>query len=114
MGRVEQFEHQNKICYRKELEGYPVEVIVKHRTEIYNGKEISVELRDWRGRHCLILGEEILDVDRSFTTDRGPKLGVALGMEKHREVPFTEEEKAEGRKRVIEVATQLMIRAGIW
>jgi hypothetical protein len=114
MGRVEQFEHQNKTCYRKELDGYPVEIIVKDRTEICNGQQRQKVLRDWRGRHLLILGDQELDVDRSMTTDRGPKMGVALGYELHREVPFTEEEKAEGRKRVIEVATQLMIRAGIW
>ena len=29
-------------------------------------------------------------------------------------IPFTEEERAAGRERVIELATQLMIRAGIW
>lgn len=114
MGRVECFENQNQICYRKELDEYPVEVIVKHRTEIHRGKELDVELRDWRGRHLLILGDQVLDVDRSFTTDRGPKQGTALGFEKHREVPFTEEEKAEGRRRVIEIATQNLIRAGIW
>lgn len=55
-----------------------------------------------------------MDVDKSVLGDRGTKTGIAVGYELHREVPFTEEEKAEGRKRVIEVATQLMIRAGIW
>ena len=37
-----------------------------------------------------------------------------LRTELHREIPFTEEERAAGRERVIELATQLMIRAGIW
>lgn len=114
MERMDVFEHQNKTCYRKEIPGCPVEIIVKEKTEIYRGQEIPKTITDWRGRHLLIIGDEQLDVDRSMTTDRGKKLGVALGYEKHREVPFTEEECEEGRRRIKEVATQLMIRYGIW
>ena len=62
----------------------------------------------------MVIGDKKMDVDKSVLGDMGPKIGIAVGKELHREVPFTEEEKAEGRKRVIEVATQLMIRAGIW
>ena len=53
-------------------------------------------------------------MDRSMTMDLGPKLGTSLGYELHREIPFTEEEKEEGRRRVKEVAIRNLIRAGIW
>lgn len=114
MERIDVFEHQNMTCYRKELPGCPVEIIIKERTELYRGKQIQKTITDWRGRHLLILGDEQLDVDRSMTTDRGKKLGVSLGYELHREIPFTEEEREAGRQRVREVATQVLIRAGIW
>lgn len=114
MERMDVFENQKQTCYRKELPDCPVEIVVKVKTMTYRGKEITKTITDWRGRHRLILGDQELDVDRSMTTDMGPKLGVNLGYELHREVPFTEEEREEGRRRVKEVAIQNMIRAGIW
>lgn len=114
MLRIERFEHQHMQCYRQEMEGEPLEITVKTKESIFNGKPCKREVRQWVGRHWLVLGDQKIDVDKSVLSDRGPKIGIAVGCEEHREVPFTEEEKAEGRKRVIEVATQLMIRAGIW
>ena len=105
MLRIERFEHQHMQCYRQEMEGEPLEITVK---------PCKREVRQWVGRHWLVIGDQKIDVDKSVLSDRGPKIGIAVGCEEHREVPFTEEEKGEGRKRVIEVATQLMIRAGIW
>lgn len=114
MLRIEHFEHQHMQCYRQEMEGEPLEVTVKTKMCTYNGKPCKKEVRRWVGRHWLVIGDKKMDVDKSVLGDMGPKIGIAVGSEEHREVPFTEEEKAEGRKRVIEVATQLMIRAGIW
>lgn len=114
MEREEQFENQNRICRRRELPGCPVEIVVKEKMMEWQGKEIPKIVRDWKGRHLLILGEQELDVDRSLTVDLGPKIGVSLGFKLHQEVPFTEEEKEEGRRRIKEVATRNLIRAGIW
>ena len=114
MTRSEEFVHQNKKCSRRELEGCPVEITVTSRQATYNGKPYTRVLTRWKGRHLLIIGEEKLDVDESLVTDCGPKLGVSVASTPHREIPFTEAEREAGRRRVINVATQLMIRAGVW
>ena len=115
MERMDIFEHQDMICCRKEIPGLPpVKIIVKKKTTIRDGKSMQEIVTDWRGHHLLIMGEKQMEVDRSVTLDLGKKLGISLGTEDHRETPFTEEEKELGRQRVKEVATQLMIRAGIW
>lgn len=114
MLRVEEFQHQNKTCYRKELEGCPVVITETVRQAMLDGKEYTRKGRRWKGRHLLIIGDAVHDVDESLVTDCGQKLGVSVASTAHREVPFTEEEREAGRKRVIELATQLMIRAGIW
>ena len=106
MERTDVFQNQNMTCRRVELPGQPVEIVVKVKPMEYKGKEITKTIVDWRGRHRLILGDRELDVE--------PKLGLSLGYELHREVPFTEEEKEEGRRRVKEVAIRNLIRAGIW
>lgn len=115
MLRVEEFQHQNQTCYRKELEGCPPVAVTAQSYQATLGKlEYTRRPVRWKGRHLLILGDQTMDVDESLVTDCGPKLGVSVGYELHREIPFSEEERAAGRKRVIELATQLMIRAGIW
>lgn len=114
MLREEHFEHQNEHCYRREMEGEPLEITVEQCMGTYNGKPCPRELRRWKGRHWLVLGDKRLDVDESQLVDYGPKLGISVSDVLHREVPFTQEEREEGRRRVIEVATQVLIRAGIW
>lgn len=114
MLREEKFWHQNRTCFRRELEGCPVEVIDSSYPARLGAQEYTRHLIRWRGRHQLVLGDEVRDVDESLVTDCGPKLGVSVAFTPHREIPFTEEEREEGRRRVVEVATQLMIRAGIW
>ena len=114
MERTDVFQHQNMTCRREELPGQPVEIIVKVKTMTYKGKEIPKTIVIWQGRHRLILGDRELDVDRSMTMDLGPKMGISLGYTEHQEVPFTEEEKEAGRRRIKEVATRNLIRAGIW
>ena len=114
MLRVEEFQHQNKTCYRKELEGCPVEITEQSYQATLGKLEYTRHLKRWKGRHLLLIGDEVEDVDESLVTDCGPKLGVSVACTPHREVPFTEEEREAGRRHVIEVATQLMIRAGVW
>ena len=114
MLRVEEFQHQNKTCYRKELEGCPVEITESSCQATLGKLKYTRHLKRWKGRHLLIIGDEVEDVDESLVTDCGPKLGVSVACTPHREVPVTEEEREAGRRHVIEVATQLMIRAGIW
>ena len=114
MLRIEEFRHQNKTCYRKELEGCPVEITESSYQATLGKLEYTRRLKRWKGRHLLIIGDEVQDVDESLLTDCGPKLGISVACTPHQEVPFTEEEREAGRRHVIEVATQLMIRAGIW
>ena len=114
MLQVQEFQHQNKTCYRKELEGCPVEITEQSYQATLGKLEYTRHLKRWKGRHLLVIGDEVEDVDESLVTDCGAKLGVAVACTPHREVPFTEEEGEAGRRHVIEVATQLMIRAGIW
>lgn len=114
MERTDVFQNQNMTCRRVELPGQPVEIIVKVKTMIHKGKEIPETIVIWQGRHRLILGDRELDVDRSMTMDLGPKMGISLGYTEHQEVPYTEEEREEGRRRIKEVATRNLIRAGIW
>ena len=114
MERTDVFQNQNMTCRRVELPGQPVEIIVKVKTVTINGKELPTTIVIWQGRHRLFLGDRELDVDRSMTLDHGPKVGLNLGYDEHREVPFTEEEKEEGRRRIKEVATRNLSRAGIW
>ena len=114
MERTDVFQHQNMTCRREELPGQPVEITVKVRTMTLTGKELPTTVVIWQGRHRLILGDRELDVDRSLTLSHGPKMGTNLGYTEHQEVPFTEEEREEGRRRIKEVATQNLIRAGIW
>ncbi len=115
MLRVEEFEHQDQICYRKELEGYPPVVVTEWSYQATLDKKTYTRRPvRWKGRHLLVIGDQTMDVDESMLTYCGSKLGVTVAKTLHEEIPFTEEERAEGRKRVIELATQLMIRAGIW
>ena len=114
MLRVEEFRHQNKVCSRRELEDCPVEITETSYPARIGTTEYTRHLIRWRGRHQLVIGDEVQDVDESLVTDCGPKLGITVASTPHREVPFTEEEREAGRRRVVEVATQLMIRAGVW
>ena len=114
MLRIEEFQHQNKTCYRKELEGCPVEITESSYQATLGKLAYTRRLKRWKGRHLLIIGDEVQDVDESLLTDCGPKLGSSVACTPHQVVPFTEEEREACRKRVIEVATQLLIRAGIW
>ena len=76
MLRVEEFQHQNKTCYRKELEGCPVEVTEQSYQATLGKLEYTRHLKRWRGRHLLIIGDEVEDVDESLVTDCGPSWGV--------------------------------------
>ena len=114
MLRKDEFRHNNETCFRQEVEGCPVEITESSCQATLGKLEYTRHLKRWKGRHLLVIGDEVEDVDESLVTDCGPKLGVSVACTPHREVPFTEEEREAGRKHVIEVATQLMIRAGIW
>ena len=114
MERTDVFQNQNMTCRRVELPGQPVEIVVKVKPMMHKGEEIPMTIVIWQGRHRLFLGDKELDVDRSMTMDLGPKMGTSLSFQEHQEIPFTEEEKEEGRRRVKEVAIRNLIRAGIW
>ena len=69
MLRVEEFQHQNKTCYRKELEGCPVEITEQSYQATLGKLEYTRHLKRWKGRHLLVIGDEVEDVDESLVTD---------------------------------------------
>ena len=96
MLRVEEFQHQNQTCYRKELEGCPPVAVTVQSYQATLGKlEYTRRPVRWKGRHLLIIGDQTMDVDESLVTDCGPKLGVSVGYELHREIPLP---RKSGRK----------------
>lgn len=56
-------------------------------------------------------GVEIL-ADQAAYFDYGPKLGGGWSYIEHRD--YTPEQRAEGRRKIIELATQCLIEQGIW
>ena len=52
MLRVEEFQHQNKTCYRKELEGCPVEITESSCQATLGKLEYTRHLKRWRGATC--------------------------------------------------------------
>lgn len=73
MLRVEEFQHQNQTCYRKELEGCPPVVVTAQSYQATLGKlEYARRPVRWKGRHLLIIGDQTMDVDESLVTDWRP------------------------------------------
>ena len=68
MLQVEEFQHQNKTCYRKELEGCPVEITEQSYQATLGKLEYTRHLKRWKGRHLLVIGDEVEDVDESLVT----------------------------------------------
>lgn len=96
MLRVEEFQHQNQICYRKELEGCPV-VVTEQSYQATLGKlEYTRRPVRWKGRHLLILGDQTMDVDESLVTDCGPKLGFRWGMSSTGRSPLVKKSGQQG------------------
>ncbi len=115
MGRIEYFEHSNMKCCRKEVDGWPpVEMTVQHTLSYYSDPPVPREGRRWKGRHILILGDKEYDVDCSLLGDRGPKIGISVTMEEHREVPLTQAQWDSINQRVNEAAVAALVHAGIW
>lgn len=114
VGKVEHFENSNQQCTRRELEGCPVTVLSWPTTMNYRNKDYPATVVQWVGRHLLELGNETVYVESSTVTDGGPSLGVNLTCIRSPEVPYTDEERAEGRRRIQAVAVQAMIKQGIW
>lgn len=87
---------------------------VTHEVRILCGKEYPVTITRRKGLDTYIdNGEEILADEVTFC-DYGPKMGTARNYTLHKAVQPTEAERAEGRRRILEVATQAMISQGIW
>lgn len=77
--------------------------------------EVDTVMTRRKGLHWLtdMSGARVL-VDESATMDSGPKLGTTLCITPHRDVVVTEEEREANRARVRKIATEVMIRMGIW
>lgn len=53
-------------------------------------------------------------MDRTVFSDAGPKMGISRSMIRHREIPYTAEEREEGRRNIQRVVTQCLQAQGIW
>lgn len=102
----------------RELNIEPVEELVI-TTKIIHEKigryEVDTVMTRRKGLHWLtaMSGERVL-VDESATMDSGPKLGTTLCFTPHSDVEVSEEERAANRELIKRVATDVMIRMGIW
>lgn len=90
-------------------------VEVTQTTESNGDKEYPLTITKWSGLH------EIQDrqgrtvrVDRTVFSDAGPKMGISRSMIRHREIPYTAEEREEGRRNIQRVVTQCLQAQGIW
>lgn len=91
-----------------------VVVTVEEHEEIVRGKPFMAKLIRRKGlaRYIDRSGFECLADEATFY-DCGPD-GVSRGYTRHKEVPPTEMERVEGRRRIRDVVTQCMVRQGIW
>ena len=109
--RSESYTNRKVPVHRYELEGQPVEIQVKDKVLRYNGKEVPCRYIHWVGLHKFVRGEEEYLVERSVISDSG-RLGI--GADFIRATNYTEEERAAGRERIKAVATECLIKMGIW
>lgn len=98
--RQEQYEHQNKLLIRAELEGEPLTVTERHRVTPYRGKDWPTVCIRWKGLHVLRLGDQEILAAESVISDAGPKVGVTLSFERPRETPPTQEEIQANRENI--------------
>ena len=90
-------------------------VEVTQTTESNGDKEYPLTITKWSGLH------EIQDRQgrtvrfaRTVFSDAGPKMGISRSMIRHREIPYTAEEREEGRRNIQRVVTQCLQAQGIW
>lgn len=92
-----------------------LEVTVKTVHEKIGRYEADTVITRRKGLHWLteMSGARVL-VDESATMDSGPKLGTTLCFTPHSDVEVSEEERAANRENIKRIATEVMIRMGIW
>ena len=90
-------------------------VTVKTVHEKIGRYEADTVITRRKGLHWLteMSGARVL-VDESATMDSGPKLGTTLCFTPHSDVEVSEEERAKNRENIKRIATEVMIRMGIW
>lgn len=86
---------------------------VEERTEKENGKMLKTMFIRRKGLARYIRnGREVL-ADMATFHDCG-KLGMSCAYTVHRAAVYTEEERAEGRRHIQEVAAQSLVAQGLW
>ena len=93
---------------------------VTQKSLTVGGKEQPYTLTLWKGEIRAMLtemegGQEIREevlLDKATYTDFGPKLGGGWCINRHQE--FTPEERAEGRRRLLELTARALIEQGLW
>ena len=90
-----------------------VKVSTEQITKAYGGKEYHITVTTYEGTASYKTpdGREIL-ADVAIHTDYGPKLGEGWDYVIHKD--YTPEQRAEGRRHIQEVATQVLIEQGFW
>lgn len=89
-----------------------METIVEHKTETVGGKTYPLTITRQIGRQEIIHDGEKILVDSLAIFDS--PTGRSLCFTKARLEPVSDEERAANRARIIEVAREVLQRAGIW
>lgn len=88
---------------------------VEDTTEVVSGKEYPLKITRWKGLHEITdLGGRTVLSDQTVFFDAGPKRGISRTTFEHRETPYTEAEREEGRRNIQRVVAQCMRAQGIW
>ena len=92
-----------------------LEVTVKTIHETIGEQEVDTIMTRRKGLHWLTerTGKRVL-VDESATMDAGPKFGTTLCFTPHQDVEVSEEERAANRANLKRIATEVLVRMGIW
>lgn len=89
-----------------------VTVTVEHKIKRRDGKEYPVVITTREGLDTYIENGKEIIADRAVFSDYGPKQGVSRCYILHKD--YTPEEREAGRRRIQEVAAQILVDQGIW
>lgn len=104
-------EKRTSLAHTLSQEVFTVKISVIHTTEVVGGKEYPVTITRQIGPQKIEVGGEMIQVVDLTIFESA--LGRSRCYTRARPEP-TAEERAAGRRRIQEIATQAMIEQGIW